>query len=177
MIILRNKEFAEKSRKLKDSRVGIGWMDRMKKSDAESYLREAQKAADDAYARGKDDKKVISSAKNAATKKVILDNIGKPALKAAKNGGLAYLGSRFIPSDFINGQIRGAGIHNPELEDKIDKIGKFAKGNAGKIGLAAAAATVAANSPKIYKKVKAARLGAEINTKSRLDKTHKKDKN
>lgn len=173
MIIKRYKYF---SKKLKDSRIGIGWIDGMKKSDAESYLRAAQKAADNAYAAGKDEDKVVKSAKAAATKKALLDNSGKPLMRALKYGGGSYLASRFIPGDFINSQIRGTGIKNPELEQKISEISKKANKNAGKVGLLVGGAVLASKAPKVYKKVKAARLGAEINTKDRLKKMKKNKK-
>ena len=169
MILLRQKLY---SRKLGDSRIGIGWtQDGNGKVDAEKYFRVGKEAADKAAEEGKSDEEIIKAAKKAAGKKATLDNIGKPAWKTIRNGGLAAAGAYLIARNpgYIENQIRRVGI------DSIKLPKEFMRKHAEKIalgsGLIGAGTILAKEGPRIAKKRKAARLGAEINTKERLKKS------
>ena len=61
-----------------------------------------------------------------------------------------------------------------EARKGIIKAGRIAKKHTGKIALGVSAASLAPKVPGIYKKVKSARLGAEINTEDRIKKSKKK---
>ena len=165
MIILRNKEF---SRTLPKSRVGIGWaQDRNGKTDAETYFRAGQKAADEAYAEGKSNKKVVSASKNAATKKVLIDNSGKPTKDAIKYGAGAYLLSKF-GKDAVQYLQNTHQLPYNSVTAKINTLAPKLSKHAGKIAIGAALLGAAKHAPKILKKNKSARLGAEINAEDRL---------
>jgi hypothetical protein len=163
------------SRKLKDSRIGIGWtQDGNGKVDSEKYLRVAKEAADKAADEGKSDEEIIEAAKKAAGRAVIKDKSGKPIGKAVKNGailaGAGYLLSK--SPEFIENQAAGYGM-------KVNIPGKLKSGlskNSKKIALGSAllgiGITASKEIPKINKKRKAARMGAEINTRERIKKSH-----
>ena len=169
MIILRQKLY---SKKLKDSRIGIGWtQDGNGKVDAEKYFRVGKEAADKAAEEGKSDEEIIKAAKKAAGKQATLDNLGKPSWKTIKRGGLGFAGAYLIAKnpEFIENQARKVGINNIKLPKE------FLHKHAGKLAIGAAVigagSVIAKEAPRILKKRKAARLGAEINTKERLKKS------
>lgn len=176
----RNKEVLEDlkqntySRKLKDSRIGIGWtQDGNGKVDSEKYFRIAQKAADKAAEEGKSDEEIVEAAKKAAGKEALKDNIGKPTGKAIKRGGIAALGGYLIAKspEFIERNAAGYGldVRIPwNVKQGLSKNSKKIALGAGILGLGSVAAKEV---PKIVKKRKAARLGAEINTKDRIKKS------
>ena len=169
--ILNGKEY---SKKLGDSRVGIGWtQDGNGKVDAEKYFRVGKGAADKAAEEGKSDEEIIKAAKKAAGKQATLDNLGKPTLKTIKRGGLAFGGAYLLSKspEFIERNARGYGLDvriPGELKSKLSKNSKKIAIGAAVIG---AGSVIAKEAPRILKKRKAARLGAEINTKERLKKS------
>jgi len=171
MILLRQKEY---SKKLRDSRIGIGWtQDGNGKVDAEKYFRVGKEAADKAAEEGKSDEEIIKAAKKAAGKQATLDNLGKPTWKTIKRGGLAAAGAYLLSKspEFIERNARGYGLDvriPGELKSKLSKNSKKIAIGAAVIG---AGSVIAKEAPRVLKKRKAARLGAEINTKERLKKS------
>lgn len=168
-MILVRKLFS--SKKLKDSRVGIGWtQDGNGKVDAEKYFRIGKQAADKAADEGKSDEEIIDAAKKAAGKQATLDNIGKPTWKTIKRGALlgggVYIAAK--NGEFIERQIHGMGLRNVNVPKE------FLNKNANKLAIGAAVvgagSVIAKEAPRVIKKRKAARLGAEINTEKRLKK-------
>lgn len=169
-MILVRKLFS--SKKLKDSRIGIGWtQDGNGKVDAEKYFRIGKQAADKAADEGKSDEEIINAAKKAAGKQATLDNIGKPAWKTVKRGALlgggVYIAAK--NTDFIENQIHGMGLRNVNIPKK-EFINKNAKKLAIGAAIVGAGSVIAKEAPRVIKKRKAARLGAEINTEKRLKK-------
>jgi hypothetical protein len=172
MKVLRNKN-------LPDSRIGIGWInDKNGKSDSESYLRVAQKAADESWKRGDDEEKVVKKAKRAALKKALIDSSAMPLAKAGIIGGGTYFASK-LPMDFLieYGENKIGAKVTPGMRRNLMKFGDFANKNSAKLGLAAAAVAAGVKVPKIYKKVRAAKMGAEINTLNRIHKSKREDDN
>ena len=180
MLILRNKEFSKdnqtRDRRLPESRIGIGWInDKNGKCSSEAYFKAAQKAADDSWKKGDPEEVVVKKAKRAAGFKALTDSSGKPLLKALGAGGLTYAGGKLIPlEDLPNIGERVLGMQLSDgLKKQIIKAGKFTKKNTGKVALGVGALVAAPKIPGIYKKVKSARLGAEINTKDRIKRAKK----
>lgn len=176
MIILRNKEFSRPVN-LPKSRIGVGWaQDKNGKTESEDYFRAGQKAADEAYAKGKSDKDVVKSAKRAASTKVITRNLEEPIERAVKVGGMAYLGSKFGKDVIGYLQKTGQLKYNP-ITAKLNVLAPKLSRHAGKIGLGAAALAASTSMPKILKKRKSAVMGVEINTNRRLDKANNNNNN
>lgn len=178
MILKRLKYFGEEAGRtrtvLPGSRIGVGWtQDRNKKTEAEESFRAGQKAADEAFAEGKDDKHIVRAAKRAAGNKVLLGNIEDPVEDAVKYGGAAYLVSKFGKNAINYLQENGKLPYNKATAFANRVAPKMSK-KAGLIGAGVALAAAGAHLPKILKKRKSAVLGAEINTKDRLKKLNKK---
>lgn len=167
-----------RSKNLPDSRIGIGWIsDKNGKSDSESYLRSAKRAADKSWKSGDSEEKVIKKSKRAAGRESLLDSSGKPLIKSALVGGGVYATSKLLPvKDLVNLTENTVGIKfTPELKDKVYKVGKNFKKHGGKVALGTGALVLAPSVPKVYKKVRAARMGAEINTRNRINKYNKEN--
>ena len=173
MIIPRQKLYSEK---LKDSRIGIGWtQDGNSKVDAEKYFRVGKEAADKAAEEGKSDEEIIKAAKKAAGKEATLDKLstgisvkdlkfGYTADKEMSDGGFDF---RDFPKIDLDGDIK--------IPQNIkSSLGKNSKKIAMGAAVLGATSVIAKEAPKIIKKRKAARLGAEINTKERIKKSKKK---
>ena len=167
MIILRQSEY---SKKLPNSRIGVGWtQDGNGKVDAEKYFKVGQVAADLAIDQGKSDEEVIKAAKKAAGREATLDNLGKPIGKSIKKGVKTGIGAGLIAvAPEIIGNRYGVSLPiSGKLKSDLFK-------NHKKIAIAAAAlgagSVIAEEAPRIMKKRKAARLGAEINTRDRIKK-------
>lgn len=100
---LVDEERLVRNKNLPDSRIGIGWIsDKNGKSDSESYLRSAKKAADKSWKSGDSEEKVIKKSKRAAGRESLLDSSGKPLIKSALvgGGGLgAYAGHKLNKAD------------------------------------------------------------------------------
>lgn len=174
MIILIQKTYSEK---LKDSRIGIGWtQDGNGKVDAEKYFRVGKEAADKAAEEGKSDEEIIKAAKKAAGKEATLDNIGRPIGKAAKRGVIAGVAGYLISKspDFIENNAKNYGLDIKIPQNIKSSLGKNPKKIAIGAAVLGATSVIAKEAPKIIKKRKAARLGAEINTKERIKKSRKK---
>lgn len=171
------KTYSIRNKKLPDSRIGIGWInDKNGKYDSETYFRAAQKSADDSWKRGDSEEKVVKKAKRAAGRKALTDSSGKPLTKAAIAGGLTLAAGKLIPIEDLprlGEQALGMPL-SYEARKGIIKAGRIAKKHTGKIALGVSAASLAPKVPGIYKKVKSARLGAEINTEDRIKKSKKK---
>lgn len=174
---ISEKTYSIRNKKLPDSRIGIGWInDKNGKYDSETYFRAAQKSADDSWKRGDSEEKVVKKAKRAAGRKALTDSSGKPLTKAAIAGGLTFAAGKLIPiEDLPRLGERALGMPlSYEARKGITKAGRIAKKHTGKIALGVSAASLAPKVPGIYKKVKSARLGAEINTEDRIKKSKKK---
>ena len=160
------------SKKLPDSRIGIGWIqEKLGKNDSEKYFKKGQKAADDSYERGDDDEKVIKKSKRKAGNSVILDKSGKPILEGSIAGGVGYLATK--SPKFIEGAAKIQGIDlkiPPQVKNYLSK-------HSGKIAVGAGLIAAGRYVPKIYEQQKAVRTGMEINTKNRLEKSKKKKEN
>lgn len=174
---ISEKIYSIRNKKLPDSRIGIGWInDKNGKYDSETYFRAAQKSADDSWKRGDSEEKVVKKAKRAAGRKALTDSSGKPLTKAAIAGGLTLAAGKLIPIEDLprlGEQALGMPL-SYEARKGITKAGRIAKKHTGKIALGVSAASLAPKVPGIYKKVKSARLGAEINTEDRIKKSKKK---
>lgn len=168
MIILRQKQKLF-SKRLPDSRIGVGWMqEKLGKNDAEKYFKRGQNAADESYARGEDDDKVIKNSKRKAGNSVILDKSGKPLLEGSIAGGIGYVVAKSPKAIEEVARMNGIGLRIP------DHIKYTAPKHAGKIAIGAGIIAAGRHIPKIYEQQKAARTGMEINTKDRLKKQDRK---
>ena len=176
---ISEKTYSIRNKKLPDSRIGIGWInDKNGKYDSETYFRAAQKSADDSWKRGDSEEKVVKKAKRAAGRKALTDSSSKPLTKAAIAGGLTLAAGKLIPIEDLprlGEQALGMPL-SYEARKGITKAGRIAKKHTGKIALGVSAASLAPKIPRIYKKIKSARLGAEINTEDRIKKS-KRNKN
>ena len=76
------------SKKLPESRIGIGWIqEKLGKNDSEKYFKKGQKAANESYEKGDSDEEIIRKSKRRAQNSVILDKSGRPLLEGATAGG------------------------------------------------------------------------------------------
>ena len=169
MIVLRNSLFS----KLPDSRIGIGWIqDKNDKVKSEKYLEAAKKAADESFSKDGDPEKAIKKSKSGVTKEVIINETPKPIGKAIGYGALAYGAAKF--PEYVN----KAMDYFPDTRNlpKIPhNVVKFLKKNSGAIASGVALGNVIYYAPGIKKKIDAARIGSEINTKDRLRKYNKRN--
>lgn len=160
------------SNKLPDSRIGIGWIqEKNDKVKSEKYFEAAKKAADENFDESDPDK-AIRKSKNAVTKKVILEESPEPIGKAIGYGAVGYGISKF--PEYVN---KGLDYfqETKDLPKIPEKATRFLKKNSGKIAGSVALGTLIYHSPKIKRKVDAARTGAEINTRDRIKKYNKKN--
>jgi hypothetical protein len=156
------------SKKLPDSRIGIGWIqEKLGKNDSEKYFEKGQKAADDSYEKGDDDEKVIKKSKRKAGNSVILDKSGKPILEGSIAGGVGYLAAKSPKLIEEAARVQGIDVRiPPQIKNSLSK-------HSGKIAVGAGLIAAGRHVPKIYEQQKAARTGMEINTRDRLKKSKK----
>ena len=157
------------SKKLPESRIGIGWMqEKLGKNDSEKYFKKGQEAADKSYEKGDSEDEIIRKSKKRARNSVILDKSGKPLLEGAIAGGAGYLATK--SPGFIESAARMNGIDvriPPKAKNILSK-------HSGKIAAGVGLVTAGRYLPKIYEQQKAVGIGMEINTKDRLKKNKKK---
>ena len=167
-MIVKRKLFA----KLPDSRIGIGWLqEKLNKNDSEKYLKIGKAAADESFDKGEDEDIVIKKSKRAAGNKVLLDKSGKPILKGTLAAVVGY-GLAKSP-EIVESLARNNNI-NLKIPNSIKKsLGR----HSGKIALGSGLIVAGKHIPEIYSKHKAVMNGMEINTKDRIRKSKKKDKN
>ena len=157
------------SKKLPDSRIGIGWMqEKLGKNDSEKYFKKGQEAADESYTKGDDDEKIVKKSKRKAGNSVILDKSGKPILEGTVAGGIGWAAAKSPKLIEEAAKMKGLDLRIPaQLKNSASK-------HAGKIGLGVGVVAAGRHIPKIYEQQKAVRIGAEINTRDRLKKKNKK---
>jgi hypothetical protein len=157
------------SKKLPDSRIGIGWMqEKLGKNDSEKYFKIGQEAADKSYEKGDDDETIVKKSKRKPGNRVILDKSGKPILQGAAAGGVGYAIAKSPKIIESIAKTNGVDVNVP------NSIKKTASKHAGKIALGAGIITAGKHIPDIYSKQKAVRTGMEINTRDRIKKKNKK---
>ena len=174
MMIIKRKLYSDSSNKLKDSRIGIGWIqERNKKTKSEKYFKLGKEAADKSYNKDEDEEKAVKKAKSKVTKEILKDELPVPVGKSIGYGGLAYLAAK---SPEIINELTSK---HPEIIGDIkipDNIAKFTKKHSGKIaGVVAGGSLLYQLSKKnLKKKLDSGRTGIEVNTRDRVKKTNRK---
>jgi hypothetical protein len=166
--------------KLPKSRIGIGWVQEGNgKNKSEKHMRRAQEAAEDSWDEDEDEERAVNKAKSAATRSVLGDESFKIGAKSLGAAALGYGASRYLRE--VDKVLRKSGTRifdlDPNAFPKIpEKVLDFSRNNSGKIAAGVGLGTLIyqANKNKLGKKLKAARTGAEINTRDRVKKYNKK---
>lgn len=168
-MIIQRKLFS----KLRDSRIGIGWIQEGHgKTRSEKYFKLGKEAADKSYDEDEDEEKAIKKAKSRVTKEILKDELPVPIGKAAGYGGLAYVVAK--SPELINKLSR----EHPNIIGKIEipeKVSKITKKHSGKIagGVAAGSLLYQLSKRNLKKKLDSGRTGIEVNTRDRIKKSKK----
>lgn len=167
MIILR-KTFS----KLKDSRIGIGWIQEgNSKTRSEKYFKLGKEAANKSYDENEDEEEAVKKAKSKVTKEILKDELPVPVGKSIGYGGLAYIAAK--SPEMINKLTS----KHPEIIGDVkipEKMSKFTKKHSGKIAAAVVGGSLLHQLSKknLKKKLDSARTGIEVNTRDRVKKTN-----
>lgn len=169
-MIIRKKTFS----KLKDSRIGIGWIQEGHgKTKSEKYFKVGKEAADKSYDEDEDEEKAVKKSRSRITREILKDELPVPIGKSIGYGGLAYIAAK--SPELINKASR----EYPNVIGEVripEKVSRITKKHSGKIAGAVAGGSLLyqLSKSKLKKKIDSGRAGIEINTKDRIKKTKKK---